>query len=426
MLKRQSSWGCQPILLSPKKSLSAILEYLCTEANKIYNCAVYYARQIWFKTKRIVGRAELCAQMKHNRHFGAMYVSASQQVCNGVVEAFRSFRELNKLFYQGKLEQRPKLPHYRKAGLFTVSYPKRWLKRVNNKIRLPLGKQVKAWFGLREFLIDMPSNLEWESIKEVRILPRNGAFYAEFVYKVEPQAVDVDPTKALGIDYGINNWLTCVDTVGNSFIVDGKHLKSLNQWYNKRMATLKQGHDEHYWTKRLATITEKRNHQMRDAINKAARIVVNHCMNQGIGTLVFGWNPGQKEGANLGKKTNQQFVQIPTARLKQRLFQLCDLYGIQFIETEESYTSQASALDRDEIPVFGEKPVQWKPSGKRVKRGLYRTAQNWYVNADANGAWNILAKVARTAGLDLSGLSRGVLTAPVRVRLWTTHESPSL
>ena len=343
-------------------------------------------------------------------------------MCNGVVEAFRSFRELNKLFYQGKLEQRPKLPHYRKAGLFTVSYPKRWLRLVNDKIRLPLGKQVKAWFGLREFFIDMPSNLEWESIKEVRILPRNGSFYAEFVYKVEPQAVDVEPTQALGIDHGINNWLTCVDTVGNSFIVDGKHLKSLNQWYNKRMATLKQGHNEHYWTKGLATITEKRNRQMRDAINKAARIVVNHCINQGIGTLVFGWNPGQKEGANLGKKTNQQFVQIPTARLKQRLFQLCDLYGIQFIETEESYTSQASALDRDEIPVFGEKPAQWNPSGKRVKRGLYRTAQNWYVNA----AWNILAKVARTAGLDLSGLSRGVLTAPVRVRLWTTHESPSL
>jgi transposase len=200
MLKRQSSWGCQPILLSPQKNLSAILEYLCTEANKIYNCAVYYARQIWFKTKRIVGRAELCAQMKHNRHFGAMYVSASQQVCNGVVEAFRSFRELNKLFYEGQLEQRPKLPHYRKAGLFTVSYPKRWLKWVNNKIRLPLGKQVKAWFGLREFFIDMPSNPEWESIKEVRILPRNGSFYAEFVYKVEPQAVDVDPTKAMGID----------------------------------------------------------------------------------------------------------------------------------------------------------------------------------------------------------------------------------
>ncbi|NEQ96865.1 MAG: IS200/IS605 family element transposase accessory protein TnpB [Cyanothece sp. SIO2G6] len=426
MSKKQQCWGCQQVLLSPDKELSAILEYICTESNKIYNCAVYYARQIWFKTKRIAGRAELCAAMKQNRHFTAMYVSASQQVCNGVAEAFKSFRELNKLFWEGALEQRPKPPTYRKSGLFTVSYPRRWLKLVGDKIRLPLGNQVKAWFGLSEFFIDMPSNLDWQRVKEVRILPRNGAFYAEFAYKLDPQRAKVDSNKALGIDHGIDNWLTCVDTVGNSFIVDGKHLKSLNQWYNKRVATLKEGHDESYWTKQLAAITEKRNRQMRDAINKAARLVVDHCLTHGIGTIVFGWNQGQKNGANLGHKTNQTFVQIPTARLKQRIAQLCSLYGIQFVETEESYTSQASTLDNDDLPVFGEKPAEWKPSGKRVKRGLYRTGQNGYVNADCNGAVNIIRKVAGTIGIDLMELSRGALTTPVRIRIWTLNESPSL
>ncbi|NEO03919.1 MAG: IS200/IS605 family element transposase accessory protein TnpB [Moorea sp. SIO3I7] len=298
-----------------------------------------------------------------------------------------------------------------------MSYPKRWLKLVGNKVRLPLGKQVKAWFGLSEFFIDMPSNLDWRQIREVRILPRNGVFYAEFVYKIEPEVVDLDFSKALGIDHGIDNWLTCVDTVGNSFIVDGKHIKSLNQWYNKRVATLKKGRDKNYWTKQLAAITEKRNRQMRDGINKAARLVVNHCLKNGIGTLVFGWNQGQKHNANMGKRNNQQFVQIPTARLKQRIFQLCDQYGIKFLETEESYTSKASALDNDEIPVFGEKPAEWKPSGKRVRRGLYRTALNWYINADCNGAMNILRKVAGTMGIDLMELSRGALTTPLRVRL---------
>ena len=139
MAKKQSYWGCQQVLLSPDKALSAILEYICTESNKIYNCAVYYARQVWFKTKRIVGRAEICAAMKHNRHFTAMYVSASQQVCNGVAESFKSFQKLNKLFWEGKLDQIPSPPAYRKAGLFTVSYPKRWLKFVGDKIRLPQG-----------------------------------------------------------------------------------------------------------------------------------------------------------------------------------------------------------------------------------------------------------------------------------------------
>ena len=242
----------------------------------------------------------------------------------------------------------------------------------------------------------------------------------------KPLHVDVDPSKALGIDHGIDNWLTCVDTDGNSFIVDGKHIKSLNQWYNKRVANLKEGHDETYWTRLLAIITEKRNRQMRDGVNKAARLVVTHCIEKGIGTIVLGWNQGQKNGANMGRKTNQTFVQIPTARLKQRIAQLCDLYGIQFIETEESYTSQASALDNDDLPVFGEKPAEWKPSGKRVKRGLYRTAQNWYLNADCNGAMNMIRKVAGTVGINLAELSRGALTTPVRVRLWTLNESPCL
>jgi len=168
----------------------------------------------------------------------------------------------------------------------------------------------------------------------------------------------------------------------------------------------------------LASITEKRNRQMRDAVNKAARLVINHCLEHGVGQIVFGWNQGQKDGANMGRKTNQKFVQIPTARLKDRIAQLCEQYGIEFIEQEEANTSAASFLDGDSLPKHGEKPEDWKSSGKRVKRGLFRTAMNWYVNADANGAANVIRKVAGMLGLDLSKLSRGVLTSPPRIRLW--------
>ncbi|CAD5930015.1 Transposase [Planktothrix agardhii] len=120
----------------------------------------------------------------------------------------------------------------------------------------------------------------------------------------------------------------------------------------------------------------------------------------------------------MGAKTNQKFVQIPTSRLKDRIAQLCEQHGIRFVETEESYTSKASFLDLDLLPKFGEKPEGWQPSGKRVKRGLYRTADNWLINADCNGAANIGRKVATILGLDLSGVSRGELTAPLRVPLW--------
>jgi IS605 OrfB family transposase len=164
---------------------------------------------------------------------------------------------------------------------------------------------------------------------------------------------------------------------------------------------------------------------MRDAVNKTARIVINYCLTNGIGTIVFGWNKGQKQECNLGKQNNQKFVSVPTAKLKDRIAQLCEQYGINFVETEESYTSKASFLDSDELPNFGEKPEQWQPSGRRVKRGLYRTANNHYINADCNGGANILRKVKGMLGLDLSKLIRGVLTTPIRVRFWTNSVQES-
>jgi IS605 OrfB family transposase len=292
-------------------------------------------------------------------------------------------------------------------------------KLIDGQISIPLGQKVKAWFGLKNFQVPMPSNLDYANIREIRILPRNGCFYAEFVYKsISVQGV-VDNQKALGIDHGIDNWLTCVSNSGTSFIIDGKHLKSVNQWYNKRVATLMEGKHNGFWSHQLARLTEKRNRQIRDAVNKVARLVVNHCIENRIGVIVFGWNKEQKDSANMGKKTNQKFVQIPTARLKNRIAQLCEQHGIKFVETEESYTSKASFVDRDFLPTIGEKPDGWKEAGRRVKRGLYRTgAKNWYINADCNGAANILRKVATMLRLDLDGVGRGVLRAPSRIAIW--------
>ena len=413
-------FGCQKVLVKSSKDTRSIIEYLCSESNAVYNSAVYYARQVWFKTGKIISGFDLCAEMKTNRHFNAGFASSMQQTCLNVGEAFKSFKQTLIKFRKGELDQKPNPPKYRKAGgLFTVTYPKKWLKLVGDQIRFPLGRQVKAWFGISNFLLPMPSNLEWGAIKEVRIVPRHGVFYAEFIYSMQLKSVPLDSSKVLGLDHGLNNWLTCASNIGTSFIVDGKELKALNQWYNKQTSTMRDGKPQGFWSRTLAQITEKRNRQMRDAVNKAARIVVNHCLENGIGLIVFGWNKGQKGSANMGAKTNQKFVSVPTAKLKDRIAQLCEQYGIQFEETEESYTSKASFLDNDELPKYGEKPNDWKSSGKRVKRGLFRTANFGYINADCNGAANILRKVKGKLGLDLSGLTRGVLTAPIRIRLWS-------
>jgi len=419
-------FGCQQVLINPDSELKAILEFVCGESNKLANCGTYYARQLYFKTGKVPSKFDLHRLMKSNIHFQALYSHVAQQCLTTVAESFQSYFGLLKAVKAGKVEQRPKLPNYRKPGLNLATFPRADVKLKEGLLRFPLGSKVKAWFGLDAFYLPMPSNLEYSQISEIRILPRNGCFYAEFVYKVETVQADVDINRVLGIDPGLNNWLTCLSNVETSFIVDGLHLKSLNQWYNKRISVLKENQPQGFWSKQLAGITEKRNRQIRDAVNKAARLVLKHCIENKIGTVVFGWNKGQRQEINLGSKTNQKFVQIPTARLKDRIAQLCEQHGLRFVETEESYTSKASFLDSDELPTFGAKPEGWKESGKRVKRGLYRSADGFRINADCNGAANILRKVAAKLGFNLDGVSRGALIAPLKVRIWAVQESPSL
>ncbi|TVP64549.1 MAG: transposase [Nodularia sp. (in: Bacteria)] len=414
-------YGCQQNLIHPNHEMKAVLEFICSQSHKLTNCGIYYARQLYFKTKKLIGKYDLEKEYKSNKHYQVLHSQAAQQILRSVAESFKSFQELDKKYSQGDLHFKPQLPKYRKgSGYALVTYPKQALRLTGDKIRIPLGNTVKRWFKLDSFTIPMPTNLQFKNIKELRILPRNQCFYVELVYEKESAPkYEVYPKNTLAIDPGINNWLSCVTNVGTSFIVDGRKIKSLNQWYNKRVATLKNDKPQGYWDEQLAHITEKRNRQMRDAVNKAARLVVDHCIKHQIGTVVFGWNQGQRQEANLGK-TTQSFVQIPTAKLKARIKQLCEESGIKFVETEESYTSKASFLDGDFLPTYGEKPETWKPSGKRVQRGMYRTGTGQLINADLNGAANILRKVETQLGLSLVKVCRQVLTLATRFRIWET------
>ncbi|MBF2015315.1 MAG: IS200/IS605 family element transposase accessory protein TnpB [Rivularia sp. T60_A2020_040] len=414
-------YGCQQNLISPNDELRAVLEFICSESHNLTNCGIYYARQLFFKTGRLIGKYDLEKEYKANKHYQVLHSQAAQQILRSVVESFKSFKELDKKYKRGELTDKPRFPKYRKgSGYALVAYPKQALRLVSSNIKIPLGNTVKRWFRLDSFLLPMPTNLDFKNIKELRILPRNQCFYAEFVYEQSPSSeISLNPQYALAIDPGINNWLTCVSNAGTSFIVDGRKVKSLNQWYNKRVITLKEDKPQGYWDEQLAHITEKRNRQMRDAINKAARLVIDHCLEHQIGVVVFGWNQGQRQEANLGKNT-QSFVQIPTAKLKERVKQLCEYHGIKFVEQEESYTSQCSFLDRDFLPTFGAKPEGWEASGKRVKRGLYRTAKGFFVGADLNASANILRKVETQLGLSLVKVCRRVLTLATRYRIWET------
>jgi transposase len=173
-------YGCQQNLLHPEPELLAILEFICSEANKLTNCGIYYARQLYFKTKYLIGKYDLESEYKSNKHFQSLHSQAAQQVLRSVAESFKSFKELDKLFKRGELQDKPRLPSYRSSGGFTfISYPSQALKLVEGRIRVPLSRTVKRWFGLDCFYVTMPSNLNFGDIRELRILPRNRQFYVE-------------------------------------------------------------------------------------------------------------------------------------------------------------------------------------------------------------------------------------------------------
>lgn len=426
MPKPKKNMGIQSILLHPDPETEAILQYLCEQSGKVYNSGVYFSRQTFFKTgKMLLGKYDLDFEptVAKTQTAQSMPSTPMQQTLRSVIEAWKSFKELRNLFCQGQLQYKPKPPNYLEGSkLFKVAYPNSGGQKPALKdglLRFSLGLTVKRWFGVSEFFLPMPSNLDIDKVKEFTILPKNGTFYLECSYEIPKEKHDLDPKQALGIDLGTSaNLAACVDTLGNSFLIDAFDMKAMNQLWNKKVANHKEGKEADYWDAFLDRITRKRNHQMRDGVNKAAKLIVDHCIKNGIGTIVCGWNEGFKTESNMGRISNQKFVQMPLAKLRDRVKQLCITHGLNFEQAEESYTSKSSFLDGDSLPVYGSKPEGWKASGKRILRGLYRTSQGFRINADLNGGANILRKVASNLGLDLGRVGRQCLTTATRIKLW--------
>ena len=229
----------------------------------------------------------------------------------------------------------------------------------------------------------------------------------------------LDCTKALAIDFGVNNFATCATSEGQSFIIDGRKIKSINQWYNKelsRLLSIKDHQKIKAYTAKQYTIATKREQRIQDFIYCSTRYIVQYCIDHHISNIIVGYNDGFQDSVTLGKVNNQKFAMLPYGKFKNRLQYLCTICGLTYVEQEESYTSKASFWDKDEIPIWNPlNPKQGKFSGRRIKRGLYQTSSGKFLNADVNGALNILRK---SNVVSLEGLySRGEVDTPVRIRL---------
>ena len=241
--------------------------------------------------------------------------------------------------------------------------------------------------------MEFPTGLT--SADEMRIIPRNNCYIVEVVYTQEDIALKTSGDVA-GIDLGLTNLITLTtNQLGiKPLLIKGGALKAINTFYNKQKSTLQSQLEK--WTKaktsnRLNALTHKRNCRVDNYLHTASRRVIDWCLKYNIFTLVIGKNDNWKQSLNLGKKNNQQFVNIPHARLIQMISYKAALVGIEVIVTEESYTSQSSIWDNDPLPKYGDKKPKF--SGKRVKRGLYTTAHGIKLNADVVGALNTIKKV---------------------------------
>ena len=393
---------------------------LCHIAKNLANEAIYNVRQYYFSEGEFLKYEKNYTLLKNSPNYKALNSNMAQQILKEVDGSFKSFFSLLKLAKQGKYAFKDcRLPHYLpKDGYTTLVIG--FVRLKGNKLILPFSNSFKKTHKAVE--ITIPPILLDKKVKEIRIIPKAKArfFEIQYIYEAECVQRNLNTNNALALDLGINNLVTAVSSNGKSFIIDGKKLKSINQWFNKENARLQSIKDKQHYgkksTSRQKAIARKRNNKVNDYMNKAARKVINYCIANDMGTLVVGYNETFQRGGHIGKRNNQNFVNIPYGQLRSKLEYLCKMNGIIFVKQEESYTSKSSFWDRDDIPVYNaDNPREYQFSGKRIHRGQYKTASGKIINADVNGALNIMRK---SSVVDVNILyGRGEVDTPVRIRI---------
>ncbi|MET0115344.1 MAG: transposase [Limnospira maxima] len=327
----------------PVRELKALGE-LCRLSKNLYNVGIYTQWQYYFQDGKHLCYESNYHYCKGNSNYKRLNTDIAQQTLKVVDRTFRSFYRLSQALKEETFPQKVRLPHYRPKDAYFVRIRPR-VKIKDGKFRVPVSLDLGNWRG--EIWIPFPERIAPDTLKEVRIHPRYNArfFDVEFIYEVEATPVPTEPDTALEIDIGLDNLATCVDTNGASLIVDGKKLKSLNRWYNKenaRLQSIKDLQKIEGIKERQTRVTRNRHSKVRDYLNKAARYIVNHCIENRIAKIVVGFNVGIKPEINIASPNNQNFLQIPHASFRAKLKALRGRYGISYVEQEESYTSKAS------------------------------------------------------------------------------------
>ena len=358
------------------------LDNLCFLSKNIYNVSLYYIRKHYFETGEYLGYSKLNSLSNElfPKDYQALPRKVSQQVQRLVDQNFRSFFASIK---SPNVNHTVGLPHYldKVNGRQVVMFTNQALSF--NKRGIPDGYVKLSGVS---FMI----KTQVKNIKFARIVPHKGYITVEIGYEAGCKET-VDNDNYASIDIGVNNLAALTSNVFSPIIINGKPLKSVNQFYNKFIAS-ESSKNKNRWTKRMYSITRKRNNKINDYMHKSSTFIVNQLVENRVGTLVIGHNDGWKQDTKMHKDDKQTFIQIPFNKFISMLEYKCKLNGIAVVLQEESYTSKSSFYDQDYICTYGVDDEKYNPSGKRIKRGLYKSNCGNLINADINGSLNILRK----------------------------------
>jgi putative transposase len=381
-------------------------------SKNLYNAANYVVRQSFIHEGVYLNYHEMHRRMKDHEAYQALPAKVAQWVLRLLDKNWQSFLEALSAWQADptKFLGHPKLPGYKdkRQGRNLLVY-------TTQALSVPALRQGVVVPSMLGITVQSKQQSSQQNVQQVRIVPRTEFYVVEVIHEHAPVQAAVDPALHVGCDIGINNLATLASDKPGFIprIVNGRPVKSINQFYNKRRAELQSQLGAMGTSHRMERLATQRTRRIDHELHRASRRIIDLLVSEGIGTLVIGKNPLWKQQVNLGRRTNQQFVAIPHARFIAMLTYKAELVGIWVIVTEESYTSKASFLDGDALPVYdAARPDQPRFSGRRVKRGLYRAADGTPINADVNGAYNILRKVAPEA---FARGSRGCVVHPVRL-----------
>ncbi|MDS3861428.1 transposase [Thermosynechococcaceae cyanobacterium BACA0444] len=362
----------------------SVIDDLAWRAKNLYNLANFHVRQEFFKTGNYIGFFDLYHLLKTTDAYLDLPTKVSKQVVKRVAKTWKGFMAAHRDWQKnpGKYLGEPRIPRYldKEQGRYLVPFPV-------DAISKPTFKQGFVKPSMTEMLI--PTKVTGR-VCEVRFVPGTDCYVMEVVYEVPDTELTGSNGIVAGIDLGLNNLCTVAINKADiaPLIVNGKGLKAVNQLYNKTRAKFQSKlTGKRKSSKRLRQLTQKRNQRIDSALHQASRLVLNYCMENNVSVIVVGYNSQWKQNISIGKRNNQQFVQLSHRKLVEQLKYKASLLGIEVIETEESYTSKCSALDLEPLK------KQATYLGKRVMRGLFQTAKGLRINADHNGAINIIRKV---------------------------------